>query len=180
MSNDTLTIRLQKGTYSRDFLWRVVVRPDKLENSAKWPAWEHWNVFQFNWCLYTSEISDCKYHSQINTQLYSASFIWPIQGRSVVCFDVEAQFNISSPNIFHGHFRIGSFHIFNILKLRPGPLCPRLATPLLFDSNVIRIRIRIYYETPYDWFVYCKFRDSKRCCQLQFEFTDGFEIMHKA
>ena len=54
----------------------------------------------------------------------------PGQGRSVVCFDVEAQFNISSPNIFHGHFRLGSFPIFNILKLRPGPLCLRPATPL--------------------------------------------------
>ena len=57
------------------------------------------------------------------------------QGRSVVCFDVEAQFNISSPNIFHGHFRLGSFHIFNILKLRPGPLCLRLATPLIIHLS---------------------------------------------
>ena len=29
-------------------------------------------------------------------------------------------------------FRLGSFHIFNILKLRPGPLCLRLATPLKY------------------------------------------------
>ena len=60
----------------------------------------------------------------------SASYHSKQQGRSLVCFDVEAQFNISSPNIFYGHFRLGSFHIFNILKLRPGPLCLRLATPL--------------------------------------------------
>ena len=58
------------------------------------------------------------------------SAIGNISGRSVVCFDVEAQFNISSPNIFHGHFRLGSFHIFNILKLSPWPLCLLLATPL--------------------------------------------------
>ena len=51
----------------------------------------------------------------------------------MVCFDVEAQFNISSPNIFHGHhrFALEVFIFFNILKLRPGPLCLRLATPLI-------------------------------------------------
>ena len=59
----------------------------------------------------------------------------------MVCFDVEAQFNISSPNIFHGHFRLGSFHIFNILKLRPGPLCLRLATPL--DDTKISFRLKL-------------------------------------
>ena len=34
------------------------------------------------------------------------------QGRSVVGFDVEAQFNIYSPNIFQGHFRLtlGNLH----------------------------------------------------------------------
>ena len=49
----------------------------------------------------------------------------------MVYFDVEAQFNISSQNNFHGHFRLGSFHSFNILKLRPGPLCLRPATSLI-------------------------------------------------
>ena len=41
-----------------------------------------------------------------------AQIILSKQERSLVCFDVEAQFNMSSPNIFHGHFRLGSFHIF--------------------------------------------------------------------
>ena len=37
-----------------------VVRHDKLGNYVKWPAWGNWNVFLFNWCLYSSEILDCK------------------------------------------------------------------------------------------------------------------------
>ena len=37
-----------------------VLRHEKLRNYVTWPAWENWNVFQFNWCLYRSEISDCK------------------------------------------------------------------------------------------------------------------------
>ena len=35
-------------------------RHEKFGNYVTWPAWENWNVFQFNWCLYISEISDCK------------------------------------------------------------------------------------------------------------------------
>ena len=37
-----------------------VPRHEKLWNYVTWPAWENWNVFPFNWCLYSSEISDCK------------------------------------------------------------------------------------------------------------------------
>ena len=37
-----------------------VPRYEKLWNYVTWPAWENSNVFLFNWCLYSSEISDCK------------------------------------------------------------------------------------------------------------------------
>ena len=37
-----------------------VPRHEKLWNYVTWPAWENSNVFLFNWCLYSSEISDCK------------------------------------------------------------------------------------------------------------------------
>ena len=37
-----------------------VPRHEKLGNYVTWPAWENSNVFLFNWCLYSSEISDCK------------------------------------------------------------------------------------------------------------------------
>ena len=37
-----------------------VLKHEKLGNYVTWPAWENWNVFQFNWCLYSSEISDWK------------------------------------------------------------------------------------------------------------------------
>ena len=37
-----------------------VLRHEKLWNYVTWPAWENSNVFLFNWCLYSSEISDCK------------------------------------------------------------------------------------------------------------------------
>ena len=31
-----------------------VLRHEKLWNYVTWPAWENWNVFQFNWCLYSN------------------------------------------------------------------------------------------------------------------------------
>ena len=35
-----------------------VLRPhEKLGNYVTWPAWENWNVFQFNWCLYTQSLA---------------------------------------------------------------------------------------------------------------------------
>ena len=37
-----------------------VPRHEKLWNYVTCPAWENWNVFLFNWCLHSSEISDCK------------------------------------------------------------------------------------------------------------------------
>ena len=37
-----------------------VPRHEKLWNYVTWPAWENSNVFLFNWCLCSSEISDCK------------------------------------------------------------------------------------------------------------------------
>ena len=37
-----------------------VPRHEKLWDCVTWPAWENSNVFLFNWCLYSSEISDCK------------------------------------------------------------------------------------------------------------------------
>ena len=38
-----------------------VLRHEKLGNYVTWPPWENWNVILFNWCLYNSEISDCKH-----------------------------------------------------------------------------------------------------------------------
>ena len=35
-------------------------RHEKLCNYVTWPAWENWNVYQFNCCLYSSKISYCK------------------------------------------------------------------------------------------------------------------------
>ena len=31
-----------------------VLRHEKLWNYVTWPAWENWNVFRFNWCLYSN------------------------------------------------------------------------------------------------------------------------------
>ena len=31
-----------------------VLRHEKLWNYVTWPAWENWNVFQFNWCWYSN------------------------------------------------------------------------------------------------------------------------------
>ena len=31
-----------------------VLRHEKLWNYVTWPAWENWNVFQSNWCLYSN------------------------------------------------------------------------------------------------------------------------------
>ena len=48
-------------------------RHEKLGNCLTWSAWENWNVYQFNWCLYSSEIPDCKSP-------------WPHKCTTIICF----------------------------------------------------------------------------------------------
>ena len=50
-----------------------VLRHEKLGNSVTWPAWENWNAFLFNWCLYSSEIYHCKSP-------------WPHKCTTIFCF----------------------------------------------------------------------------------------------
>ena len=50
-----------------------VLRHEKLGNSVTWPAWENWNAFLFNRCLYSSEIDDCKSP-------------WPHKCTTIFCF----------------------------------------------------------------------------------------------
>ena len=114
----------------------AVYAPSQWGTMLHWDDVSHWLGAYTEWSLLIDLFccqNNCPiiasfstYHLKKMTQHEYTSY----QGRSVVCLDVEAQLNISTPNIFHGHFRLGSFHIFNILKLRPGPLCLRLATPL--------------------------------------------------
>ena len=59
----------------------------------------------------------------------------PTQGRSMIDLDVEAPFKFYIPKNFQGHVLPRIYTFFDILKLRPGPLCICLATPLAVPTH---------------------------------------------
>ena len=88
------------------------LRPNKRLNKPLWgwrfetlspPLWRHCNDPK-------SRTVPCIYHW--SNDIRNPPFKIRHQGRSVVGFDVEAQFNIYPPNIFQSHFRLtfGNLH----------------------------------------------------------------------